>query len=172
MSEKGLFRLDLASATLLLLWVGMALGFAFLTAPIAFQVLPSRDLAARVVGVALRRLDLLAWIAFGLPLALSFGSRWLAEFQEEGVGPLRLWSATLLVALLMTFASAAIVNPKIARLRASFGMPIEQVPADHPDRPAFAKAHSVSRQLLALRVLLALGLAGGLIILPRRKVEA
>lgn len=161
--------LDCASALILGTWFGMALGVALLSAPIAFKVLPSRDLAAQVVGVILKRLDLFAWAAFGLPLLLSYGSRWLDEFKEEGIGPLRLWSATLLVALLMTFASAAIVNPKIERLRTGFGVPIEQVPATHPDRPAFAKAHGVSRQLLVLRMVLALGLMGGLIVLPRKK---
>jgi len=41
MNEKTLSRLDALSVALLLLWLGMALGFAFLQAPTTFQVLLS-----------------------------------------------------------------------------------------------------------------------------------
>ena len=69
--------LDALSIGLLLLWTGMALGFAALTAPVLFQALPARDLAGQVVSLLLPRLDWAAFAAFGLALALSFGGRWL-----------------------------------------------------------------------------------------------
>lgn len=172
MNEKTLRRLDLLSAALLLLWLGMALGFAFLQAPTTFQVLGSRDLAGQVVGATLRRLDWVAWAAFALPLGLSWGSRWLAEFQEaDGIGPLRLWSATALVALLMCFASSFIVTPKLAALRTRINAPIESLAPEHPDRIAHGKAHGISRQMLGLRMLLALGLAIGVAFLPKMEME-
>lgn len=172
MNEKTLRRLDLLSAALLLLWLGMALGFAFLQAPTTFHVLGSRDLAGQVVGATLRRLDWMAWTAFALALALSWVPRWLAEFQEkEGIGPLRLWSAAALVALLMCFASSFIVSPKLVALRTRINAPIESLAPEHPDRMAHAKAHSISRQLLVLRMLLALGLAVGVGFLPVKKEE-
>jgi hypothetical protein len=172
MSEKTLRRLDAVSVGVLLLWLGMALEFAFLQAPTTFQLLSSRELAGQVVGATLRRLDYLAWVAFALPLGLSWGARWLAEFQEkDGIGPLRLWSATALVALLMCFASAAIVTPKLRSLRARTNAPVETLPKDHPERLAFAKAHGISRQLLGLRMLLALGLAVGVGFLPKAKED-
>jgi hypothetical protein len=148
----------------------MALGFAFLQAPTTFQVMGSRDLAGQVVGASLRRLDWVAWGVFIAVLGLSWGSRWLAEFQEkDGIGPLRLWSATVLVALLMCFASSFILTPKLMATRARMNAPVETFAQDHPDRVAYQKAHGISRQMLILRMLLALGLAAGVGFLPRKQ---
>ena len=169
MTDKTLVRLDLLSAGLLLLWAGAALGFAFLTAPVAFKVLPSRELAGLLMGSSLRRLDLVAWFAFAIPLLLCAGSRWLEEIQEEAIGPLRLWTAAATVALLMCLASSAIITPKIREIQQRMGVPIEALAENAPDRLAHRKAHGISRQLLALRVLLALGLAAGTAYLPKRK---
>lgn len=170
MTDSTLRRLDALSMALLLLWLGMALGFALLQAPTTFQVLGNRDLAGQVVGATLRRLDWVAWAAFLLPLLLSWGARWLAEVQEpEGVGPLRLWSATLLAALLMCFASSFIVTPKLVAIRQGQQAPLESLDAGHPARAAHAKAHGISRQLLILRMVLALGLAVGIAYLPKQK---
>ena len=155
----------------LVLWAGAALGFALLTAPAAFAALGSRDLAGQVIGAALRRLDMAAWFAFGLPLLLSFGSRWLEEISEEGIGPLRLWSAAATVSLLLCLTSAGIITPKLREIRARMPGPVETLPENDPDRLAHHKAHGISRQLLGLRVLLALGLAAGTAYLPRRKAE-
>jgi len=168
MNEKTLSRLDTVSVALLLLWLGMALGFAFLQAPTTFQVLGSRDLAGQVVGATLRRLDWVAGAVFLAVLGLSWGSRWLAEFQEnDGIGPLRLWSATVLVALLMCFASSFILTPKLMATRARMNGPVETFAQDHPDRVTYQKAHGISRQMLILRMLLALGLTVGVGFLPK-----
>jgi len=165
--------MDAASVGLLLLWAGMAMGIAFLAAPAAFHELPSRELAGRVIGLSFRRIDLLAWGAFGLPLLMSYGSRWLSEIQDagSGIGPLRLWNAAALAALLMCFTSAAIVNPKMEAIRSRISGPIENLPQEHADRAAFGRAHKISQQLLALRMLLALGLAGTVGFLPRKRDE-
>jgi len=172
MTDKTLARLDLLSAGLLVLWAGAALGFAFLTAPVTFKVLPSRELAGLLMGSTLRRLDLVAWFAFAIPLLLCAGTRWLEEIREEAIGPLRLWTATATVALLMCLASAAIITPKIREIQQRMGgAPIETLAENAPDRLAHRKAHGISRQLLALRVLLALGLAAGTAYLPKRKAE-
>lgn len=170
MTEGTLRRLDAVSVSLLLLWLGMALGFVLLQVPAAYQLLGSRDLAGQLVGANLRRLDWVAFVAFALPLWLSWGPRWLAEFHEkDGIGPLRLWSAAALAALLMCFASAFIVTPRLASRRARMNTPIETFPKDHPDRVAFDKAQSISMQMLGLRMLLALGLAVGVGFLPKQK---
>jgi len=169
MNEKLLSRFDRVSGLLLLLWTGMALGIAVLAAPQAFRLLPSRELAGQVVGACFRWIDLLSWIAFGLPLLLSFGSRWLAELRDVGIGPMQLWSAAALAALLMCFTSMAIVSPRLETLRSRFSGPVENLPQDSPDRTAFNRAHSISEQLLGLRMLLALGLAAGLSYLPKGK---
>ncbi len=172
MNEKQLSRLDRASAMLLLLWVGMALGIAVLAAPTAFHQLPSRELAGKVIGACFRWIDLLSWFAFGLPFALSFGARWLAEMKDPGIGPMTLWSAAALAALLMNFTSMAIVNPRLEAIRNRVPVPMATLPEDSPDRSAFKRAHSISEQLLGLRMLLALGLAAGVFSLPKGQPES
>lgn len=171
--ERTLRWLDMGSAILLLLWSGMALGIAALAAPAAFHQLPSRDLAGRVIGACFRNVDFLAWFAFGLAFLSSYGSRWFAEIKDAGkaIGPLHLWNAAMLAALLMCFTSAAIVAPKMEAIRSRISVPIENLPTGNPDRAAFGRAHSISQQLLVLRLLLAIGLAIGVAYLPKHKED-
>lgn len=168
MNDRTLRRIDLLSAALLMLWAGAALGFGALMAPLLFRELPSRDVAGGLAGLMVGRLDWAAWIAFGLS-GISWGARWLAEVKEDIIGPLRLWSAAWLVALLMCLASSVVITPKVRAIRARIGAPIETLTPDHPDRVAYDKAHAISRQLFFLRILLALGLAGTVGLLPRRQ---
>ena len=172
MRPESLRRLDLLSMLLLLVWLGMALGFGLLIAPLLFAHLPSRDLAGRVAGLVIGRLDWAAWIAFGGAFALSFLPRWLGELKEaEAVGPFRLWTAGAIAALLMCLASSFIFSPKIQEIRARMAAPVETFAPEHPDRLAYNKAHKLSRQFFFLRVLLAAGLAVGLAWLPRELPE-
>lgn len=166
MNDRALHRLDRASAALLLLWAGAALGFGLFSAPVFFQELPSRDLAGRIAGLILARLDWAAWAAFGLA-GLSWGARWAAEVREDLIGLIRLWSAAWLVALLMCLASTFVVTPKIRDIRARIAAPVETLAPDHADRVAYNRAHGLSRNLFFLRVLLALGLAATVGRMPR-----
>ncbi|MDR3682568.1 MAG: DUF4149 domain-containing protein [Geothrix sp.] len=151
---------------LLLLWAGAALGFGLFSAPVFFRELSSRDVAGRIAGLILARLDWAAWGAFGLA-GLSWAGRWMAEVQEDLIGPIRLWSAGLLVALLMCLASSFIVSPKLREIRARIQAPIESLAPDQADRAAYQKAHGLSRNLFFLRILLAVGLAATVGLLPR-----
>lgn len=165
--------LDALAAGLLLLWTGMALDFAVFAAPALFKVLPTRDLAGQVAAVVLPRLDWAAFAAFGLALALGFGSRWLQEVRDTlPIGPLRLWSFAALAGLLLTFASAFVVTPKVHEIRARMKGPIEAFAQDHPDRAAHRKAHGTSAQFLVIRMLLAVGLAAAASRLPRENPSA
>ena len=172
MTPRSLARTDALAAGLLVLWVGMVLGFAFLMAPLLFSTLPSRDVAGGIAGRVVTRLDWAAWAAFLAAMILVLFPRWLKEIREDlPVGPLRLWGATALVALLMCFTSQFIVSPGLVRIRARMDGPVESIPRDHPDRVAYNKAHAISRQLMFLRLLLALGLAAGIGSLPRREAN-
>ena len=169
MPPKPLARTDALAAGLLVLWTGMVLGFAFLVAPLLFALLPSRDLAGHVAGRIVTRLDFMAWAAFLAAMALVLLPRWHREIQDPGpLGPLRLWTAAALAALLMAFTSQFIVTPGLARIRARMAGPVESVPRDNPDRLAYQKAHGISRQLMLFRLVLAVGLAVGVTALPRR----
>jgi hypothetical protein len=166
MSPSTLHRLDQFSKILLLAWAGAALGFGIIAAPILFAELPSRDLAGRLAGLMIGRLDWAAWIAFGLA-GLSWGARWFTDMKEDIIGPVRLWSAALAVALLMCLASSFVVSPKLHAIRTRIAGPIEGLAPDHVDRVAYNKAHGTSRNLFILRILLAVGLAATVSRLPR-----
>lgn len=169
---KPLVRTDAAAAGILVLWTGMVLGFAFLVAPLLFSVLPSRDVAGYIAGRIVTRLDWMAWAAFGASLVLVLFPRWLKEIREDQpVGPQRLWAAAVLAALLMCFTSQFIVSPGLQRIRARMDGPVEALAKEHPDRVAYQKAHGISRQLMFIRLLLALGLAAGVAWLPRAGKE-
>jgi hypothetical protein len=167
MSPSTLHRLDQLSKTLLLIWAGAALGFGIFSAPVLFGELPSRDVAGRIAGLIIGRLDWAAWIAFGLA-GLSWAGRWASDVPEDIIGPIRLWSAGWLVALLMCLASSFVVTPKVHAIRARIGAPIESLAPDHADRLAYNKAHGLSRNLFFLRILLAIGLAATVSLLPRQ----
>ncbi|WP_243319509.1 DUF4149 domain-containing protein [Geothrix sp. SG200] len=167
MSPSTLHRLDRITTALLLLWAGAALGFGVFSAPVFFRELPSRDVAGHIAGLILGRLDWAAWTVFGLA-GLSWGARWIAEVKEDLIGPIRLWSAAWLVAMLMCLASTFVVTPKVRAIRARIDAPIETLAPEHADRVAYNKAHSLSRNLFFLRILLALGLAATVGMLPRK----
>lgn len=173
MSPATLHRLDQLTKILLLIWAGAALGFGLFAAPVLFQQLPSRALAGRISGLIIHRLDWAAWIAFGLA-GMSWGGRWVAEVKEDLIGPIRLWSAAWLVALVMCLASTFVVTPKAEAIKLRINTPIENLAPDHPDRVAFNKVHALSRNLFFLRILLAIGLAATVGLLPRvgREEEA
>ena len=169
---KTLRRLDSASLVLLLLWLGMALGFAALMAPVLFATLPSKDLAGRAAGAMVTRLDWAAWVAFGGALLLSYGGRWLKEIEDSSpIGPLRLWSMTAIVALLFTFSSAFLATPKLQELRAQMGAPVESLAAGDARVVTYRKIHGLSTQFFVIRMILAAALAWGVSRLPKGKEE-
>ena len=167
MNERFLARMDRLSAIVLLLWAGLAVGLSAVAVSTAFRHLPAQE-AAGQVEVCRRWIDRLAWGAFGLAFLASHGGRWFLEMKEEGVGPLRLWSAAALAALLMCFTSSAIVGPRMAAIRAETHGMVLGLPQDGPEQRAYRRARNIVCQLIGLRVLLALGLAAGLARLPKR----
>ena len=169
MSPSTLSRVDALSRILLLLWAA-ALGFGLINAPLLFQEVPSRDLAGRIAGMVIGRLDWAAWAVF-LVAGLSWAGRWMAELKEDLIGPMRLWGAALTVALLMCMSSSLVVGPKIHAIRERINAPIETLAKDHPDRLAYNKAHGLSRNLFFIRVLLALGLAATVGFMPLKNEE-
>ncbi|HTL97389.1 MAG TPA: hypothetical protein VL181_01170 [Holophagaceae bacterium] len=167
MKPKLIRRLDAVAAALLWAWVGAGLGFGLLTAPGLFRIVPSRDLAGQVAGNAVANLDLVAWAVFGAALLLVYAGRWLAGLDDAApIGPIRLWAAACLAALVVCLASSFIATPRLQEIRASLTVPLESLPPDDASRVAYDKAHSVSRQFFFIRLALAAGLAMTLSRLP------
>lgn len=171
MKPESLKRIDAVAAGTLLLWAGAALGFAVLTAPKLFSLLP-RDTAANVAGALVGGLDLGALLAFGTALLLAGGARWLAEIEDAlPIGPLRLWTAAAFMALVMSALSAFLIAPRIRELRAAHQGLVSTLPDTHPDRKALLRNHQLSTLAFFLRMVLAAGLAWGVGKLPTVREE-
>lgn len=123
-------------------WLGAALLFAAVVAPAAFAALPTRSLAAAVVGGVLPVL-LSAGIATGMAVL---------AMEVAGGRELTLGARTTAAAALTLACSLAhfVVGPRIERLRASIGGPLDLLAADDARRAAFGRLHAVSAGSLAV----------------------
>ena len=121
----------------LVVWLGGLIFFAFVVAPTAFSVLPSRHLAGNVVG---RSLIGLHWV--GIVCALIFlGSSLLYSRLSRGTAHIFAGRHVLIVLMLaLTLVSQFGIIPRMDALRASIGE-IDSVPADNPVRMQFDALH-------------------------------
>jgi len=120
----------------------------FLVAPDVFRLLPTRDLAGAVVGLALARLHLLAMAA---ALVFLVCHTWLLKNAQALIRP----AALLVFAMvILTAASQYGVTPRMAELREdmiSVHGSIDATPKASPTRAAFLRLH-VASVLLELTV--------------------
>jgi uncharacterized membrane protein len=125
----------------LIVWLGGLIFFAFVLAPTAFSVLPSRHLAGTVVG---RSLGALHWM--GIVSGIVSGIVFLAGsmlYSRLSKGTLHILAARHLLICLMlalTLVSQFGIIPRMDTLRASIGE-IDSVPPDNPARVQFDTLH-------------------------------
>jgi len=121
----------------LVVWLGGLIFFAFVVAPTAFSVLPSRHLAGNVVG---RSLIGLHWV--GIICALAFlASSLLYSRLSRGTPHILAGRHVLIVLMLaLTLVSQFGIIPRMDTLRASIGE-IDSVPPDNPVRMQFDALH-------------------------------
>jgi uncharacterized membrane protein len=121
----------------LIVWLGGLIFFAFVLAPTAFAVLPSRHLAGSVVGRSLGSLHGMAIIAGLIFLASSI------LYSRLSKGTPHVFAARHVLICLMlalTLISQFGVIPRMDALRASIGE-IDSVPPDNPARMQFDALH-------------------------------
>lgn len=142
------------------LWLGAMIFFAFIVAPAAFAVLPTRQLAGDLVGLVLARLHIL-----GLLCAVVYLLSLLIEQRLTG-GSLRAVAvpiALVAVILLLTFAGHYFLGERMTSLRsemrAAFGS-IDHTPRTHALRVRFNRYHQLSTLLMGTNLVLLLGLLG------------
>src|ERR1700693_5360788 len=112
----------------LIVWLGGLIFFAFVVAPTAFSVFPSRHLAGTLVG---RSLGTLHWM--GIISGIIFlGSSILYSRMTKGM-PHVLAARHVLICLMLalTLISQFSIIPRMDTLRASIGE-IDSVSADNP----------------------------------------
>jgi hypothetical protein len=132
----------------LVVWLGGIVFFGFGIAPVAFSILPSRQLAGEFVSAALRRLHMAAYICglVYLGLALLAGSRSNDVPVSRTLGRVALIGAMLGVTLVAQFA----VWPRMARLRSQIETQpggFERVEQTDPARLEFDRLHRDSSRL-------------------------
>lgn len=168
MASKVMSYVDTIAAFGLLIWVGMASSLYLLTIPSILSTISDCSSVDLILSKIVVRLDFAAWIAFGMAMALVQGTRLLFQISErELISSMRLWSAAVMLALLTCFTSTFIVSPKMHfannYYKNDVGTSYQQVSLINQ------KAYNITNQLVKLRILLALSLTAGIILLPRQK---
>ena len=121
----------------LIVWLGGLIFFAFVLAPTAFSVLPSRHLAGTVVGRSLGTLHWMGIISGIIFLASSI------LYSRLTQGTAHVFAARHVLICLMlglTLVSQFGIIPRMDTLRASIGE-IDSVPPNNPARTQFDTLH-------------------------------
>lgn len=132
-------------------WVGGGLFVGVLLAPGAFAMLPTRELAGNVVGMALARLHMLGYACGAVFLVSSL----LAARSASALA--RPAAICVIAMLLLTAATQLGVNAKVGdlreQMRTEFGS-VDATPRDHALRQTFGKWHGISSAAELLILLL------------------
>ncbi len=123
-------------------WIGAALLTVAVVAPGAFAVLPTRTMAGTLVGRVLPPL-FVAGMLIGLSVAATAGNPWLP-------GPSRRAAMAALTAAVACGIAQFVITPRLDRLRAGIGGPIDALSVADPRRVAFGLLHGYNVAGLAL----------------------
>jgi hypothetical protein len=134
----------------IVLWEGGLLFFAFVLAPTAFHVLPSKHLAGLVVGGTLIILHHIGMVCGGLFLATTLllpGTRKLKGLQIA------------LIALMLAVTAYLQYNvlPAMERDRVQAGGDIDAAPLSDPARVDFERLHPLSEKVEGITLFAGLG---------------
>lgn len=138
---------ELLQLATIALWLGAAAFFSIAVAPALFATLPSRTLAGEVVGRLLPGIFYSGMIV-GVLVALT-------QFRANDAWAWRGREISSVVMITACLIAQIVIAPRIARLRADIGGPIEILPLDDGRRVAFGRLHGASVAWLGLAMLAA-----------------
>jgi len=121
----------------LVVWLGGLIFFAFVEAPAAFAVLPTRHLAGNVVA---RSIAALHWMGLISGLVFLASSMLYARLSTGSAHAFAARNVLIVLMLLLTLISQFGIIPHMDTLRASIGE-IDSVPPDNPARIQFDALH-------------------------------
>jgi uncharacterized membrane protein len=121
----------------LIVWLGGLIFFAFVLAPTAFSVLPSRHLAGTVVG---RSLGALHWMGVAAGIIFLASSILYNRLSKGTAHVFNARHVLICLMLVLTLVSQFGIIPRMNALRASIGE-IDSVPANDPARMQFDALH-------------------------------
>jgi len=149
-STVGQQVVGFVEALLISVWIGSMIFFSFAVAPGAFAVLPSRELAGKVVTSAISKVELLGLIVGPLLILIQLAA-WRGR-NLAGTG-----KALRLILLCVMIAMAALsrfwVSATLVSLRLAMGGMIDDVPQADPLRVQFNDMHRYSVALMGTAML-------------------
>lgn len=127
----------------LVVWIGGIVFFAFVVAPTVFSVLPTHDLAGKVVN---RSLTALHWMGVFSGIVYLIASLIYSRSASGYAQPLAPRHVLVAVMILLTLISMFAVASKMNVLRADMGI-IDNVSPSDPRRVEFNQLHRWSTRL-------------------------
>jgi len=127
----------------LIVWLGGLIFFAFVLAPTAFTILPTRHLAGNLVA---RSIHILHWMGLIAGIVYLGSSLVYARLSSGTFRPFAARHSIVVLMLVLTLISQFGIVPRMATLRASMGE-IDSVPPDNPARIEFDALHLWSTRL-------------------------
>ncbi len=127
----------------LVVWIGSFIFFAFVVAPTVFSVLPTHDLAGRVVN---RSLTALHWMGLVSGIVFLIASAWYSRLNLGTAQPFACRHILIVLMLALTLVSMFVIGAKMNALRADMGI-IDNVPISDSRRVEFNQLHQWSTRL-------------------------
>ncbi len=141
----------------LVLWIGGIVFFGAVVAPTVFAVLPTHDLAGKVVTRSLGTLHLIGIICGVIFLVCSMTYGYFVRGSAQVFAPRHLAMAAMIA---LTFIAQDVVAAKMLRVRNDIGV-IDNVPLNDPRRVEFNRLHVWSTRLEGCVLVLGLGVLYG-----------
>lgn len=127
----------------LVIWLGGIIFFGAVVAPTVFTVLPTHDLAGRVVN---RSLGMLHWIGIISGIVFLLCSLMYSRVASGFVHPLAARNVLIVLMLALTLVSLFVVTARMNVLRTSMGV-IDDIPYSDSRRIEFNQLHQWSTRL-------------------------
>lgn len=127
----------------LVIWIGGIIFFAFVVAPTVFGVLPTHDLAGKVVN---RSLTALHWMGLISGIVFLVTSLIYARLSSGFAHPLTARNVLIALMIALTAVSLFAVAPKMNVLRSDMGI-IDNIPQTDSRRIEFNELHQWSTRL-------------------------
>jgi uncharacterized membrane protein len=141
----------------LVLWIGGIVYFGAVVAPTVFTVLPTHDLAGKVVTRTLERLHLIGIICGVVFLICSMIVAYVTRGSAQVFAPRHM---AIVAMIALTFIAQDVVGAKMNRIKDQIGV-IDNVAVNDPQRVEFNRLHVWSTRLEGCILLLGVGVLYG-----------
>jgi hypothetical protein len=141
----------------LVLWIGGIVYFAAVVAPTVFAVLPTHDLAGKVVTRTLAHLHLIGIVCGAVFLICSMIVSYVTKGSAQVFAPRHI---AIVAMIALTFIAQDVVGAKMNHIKDQIGV-IDNVSVSDPQRVEFNRLHVWSTRLEGCILLLGVGVLYG-----------